>query len=394
MKRILLVWGYSRIGWIEPFLKLKDTFEFIYLSYIYEEQDNVKDLDINRIYWNNYTNAQELLRKVAPDKIVFMDNYSSYPLVLSTVAKIKNIPTYSAQHGISSDFSDYLYIESIDTKKINLKQVNIHYNKRDSFKFLIKSLFPTHPILSFRVLKYLYDKRKSTNLAIHNNFDELLQTDYYIAFTEYNARIYFQRDNVLPNKTLCVGNYYCDDFFRMSEDNNVEDYYLLIDQPLLSRPDSKKDYGYTDTDIIQFYSKLNDFCKKKNSKLYIKLHPFGYNHSYVEKNNDGNIKFFKDTDVVALISNAKGCFGMMSTLMIPTLVIKNVCLFNFKHIPIKPQIIDSGIAQILDFENFKSEDILMEKYVKKYDSIQKIIDLYIFKADGKSIARLSDVLNA
>ncbi len=395
MKKILLVWGYERIGWIEPFLKLKDKFEFTYLYYIYREEDKVDNLDIKKIYWNNFSNAQDILDKVSPDKIVLMDNYSSYPLVLTTIAKTRKIPTFTAQHGIASELSDYLHIESINTLKIDTQQYNPKYTKNHSLLFLVKSMLPSHPIMCFRILKFIFEKRKSLQHAVLNNFDNKLQTNFYIVFTKYNGRIYLQRDNVDETQLLPSGNYYCDDFFNIRDEVlNKEDYYLLIDQSLLGNPFSKNAYGYTEEDLKKFYSKLNIFSKKRGKKLYVKLHPFSYNYPLYETFKDDNIKFIKNADVVSLIRDSSGCFGMMSTLIIPTLVIKDVCLFDFKHMPIKKEVIDSGIAQILDFENFESKDILMNEYSKKQDSIQKIIELFIFKSDGNSILRLSEILDA
>src|SRR5688572_23345988 len=98
--RILLCWGYYRQGWVEVFEKLNDQFDFHYLFWMRKEEEKESYTDCPKYYWTDFKSGGSILRKIKPEKVLFMgvNNLQSVGLLLA--CKRKRITTYVMQHGI------------------------------------------------------------------------------------------------------------------------------------------------------------------------------------------------------------------------------------------------------------------------------------------------------
>ena len=67
--RVLLVWGDDRRGFVEPFEKLSDRFDFVYLSRMAPSPDDVRATDAPAVYWIDHRSAGSLLDATKPSRI-------------------------------------------------------------------------------------------------------------------------------------------------------------------------------------------------------------------------------------------------------------------------------------------------------------------------------------
>lgn len=388
---ILLNWPYHRKDWLLPFLKLQDQFEFIFLSY------PVKPSSINldgfkTIYWQDYSNANEILNSIQPDKVVFMSIESGYAIALNMAARTKSIPTMVLQHGLFHDYEFYRKQEIYNRRssKYKIHEDLFPSDKKHIFKFLIRSLSTLQIVHLPLIFFYLTLKnRLGTNYALKLFNLNWRKSQKYICYTMFNARIYKERDRITEHKLVEIGNPHYDQFFQTKENFPVytDKYYLLIDQPFAEN--SFNEFDISKSEMNAFYSKLNEFCISKNAKLYIKLHPESYNSTFMLQHE--NIKYFKDIQLEPLIRSSEGCFGSFSNILLPALLIKKCILFKSISSKTQDDIVDMGMADLLDFKGFSINQIDFS-HVKDNSNEDEFVRKYFYLNDGMSIERLSKIL--
>lgn len=395
-KRILLVWGYERIGWIEPFVRIRKDFDFQFLRFIHKEEDPVSDLDFPRHYWSSFPDARTLLYSIKPDAIVFMNISNALPISLNIIAHKEGIPTFIMQHGLYSNLETYLNLEKrsrSQTMDPDSAQPVTQANASgfSSKHFTFKSLLGKSPFQLVLLLIYL--KRFRTmgkhHAALHTRFTGRLP-DKYIAFTHFNMRLVYERDKVGKDKVLVIGNPYYDIYNDPIENGNAQEkYYLLIDQPLVEN--KYVNYGVSKEMMNEFYVKLNKYAMQQDAKLYIKLHPENYKSSYMIE--DDNIKYIRDTDLPSLILRAEGCFGCPSTLMVPCICYKPSILFWLPHMDRQNDFSQYNMCNLLPFDDFQPEDIHWEIENDRPVKRDLFEEHYFYKADGKAVDRLHRILS-
>lgn len=390
---ILLCWGYHRIGWIEPFLKLKDQFQFHYLFFTNKEEDEVSNFDSPVHYWNDFKNAQEIIQKVRPEKIFFMSIDSGLTIALNIAARSQNIKTFIMQHGIYRNFEFYVKLQNQGKADVS-KTVNELKGNNNTLHFVLKSIRIKTLIPFLRLFYFLYiTRKKGFHIALNEAIFKMMKPDKYLGFTMHNMRLHFEREKISIKEVEIIGNPYFDNILHYTSENKVptERYYLLIDQPL-----AENNFGFmfntgvSKEQVNEFYSKLNEFALKNNAKLYIKLHPGSYKSTFMIQHE--NIQYFKDADNTALIHHAIGCFGCSSTLMIPVLYIKPTVLFTYNNIDDVENMAQFGLAKILDLTTFKVDDI--EFIDKSQDPVkrQEFIDKFLYNPDVNATDKLKEVL--
>jgi hypothetical protein len=365
---------------------MKEEFDITFLSYISKIHDPVIDFEFKRIYWDEFNSAQDLINKIIPDKLVFMSNWESSTVVcLNIIAKLNNVKTYFLQHGVMYDFNFYYELEKIK-KNTHLadNQTNTLSYRIFPYRFLLSSLLIRHPIILLKIILYLIHNKESMQMAVKKHFRELFQTDFYLVFTQFSGSLFLEREEINPNKLLICGNYYFDDYFA-SINNLEKGYYLLIDQAYNSN--NMYDFGIDEKLLFSFYNKLLNFAKSKNKKLYVKLHPFSYNDPFYQELDD-EIIILKDANLIELIQYSDGCFGTLSTALLPAMILKPCCIFKIFDNIVFQTFVKSGLAQIIDFKNFEYSDINLDAIPKDTDKIYDFIEKFFYKTDGKSIERL------
>ncbi|MDP2692341.1 MAG: hypothetical protein Q8O88_01720 [bacterium] len=393
-KKILLIWQYARKDWIEVFENLSSDFDFVFCAEVFPESstENVAHF-ANVIYWSGYKNAQEMLADVEPYKIVFMGLESLHTAALNYAAQRKGIETLYLQHGMYAPLEFYLKNQEV-TNKLNPNN-SLAKNKRHGI-FMLKfylSTFKFH-IKAFSYLgKYIYYKNKltQTQFLVNTKFEYRI-ADKYVVFTKENAKYLSERDGFNKDRYEEIGSPSFDKFIN-SENSNAA-YILLIDTPLVEiivgGKKEKRDFSVEE--VNKFYKEINEFAKTNLLKLYIKLHPFNYkSHFYLK---DENITYFKNCDIVDLLSNASQIVSFSSTLLLPAILKKNFFLVrSSSNQSLLNDLEKYGMNPFPYFNNLKKEDIKFYNLNNNNSVKEQLLKEYLYRVDGKATQRLSNILS-
>jgi hypothetical protein len=393
--KILLVWGYYRIGWIEPFLALKEDFDFHFLNFLTKQQDTAQDFEFPCHYWTEYKSAQALLHTVKPDAIVFMGLVTTLPISLNMAARKLGVPTFIMQHGLYSNLATYLALEKKNPtfQRQGTADQNKAAGKVPRFfalRFFLRSFHPANTFQYLAFFRYLLKVRK---MGIHHGMSvahfEGRFPDKYIGFTHFNMRSIYERDGISKERVILIGNPYYDIYNKqICERSPSEAYFLLIDQPLAEN--RFVNYGVSKEEVNAFYSKLNTYAKGQGARLVVKLHPENYKSTFMLS--DDNITYVKEADLAELILEAAGCFGCPSTLMIPCLYYKPSVLFRTPNLEDPDNNFEQfGIAQVLDYHSFEPEQIRFVEKNPHSEGARAFESRYFLVADGQSTSRLATV---
>ncbi|TNE54221.1 MAG: hypothetical protein EP338_08640 [Bacteroidetes bacterium] len=396
--KILLVWGYHRKGWIEPFEKLKKDFDFVYLDHLERADEEQSLVDLPRYYWMDYKSPYQLLDDIQPDRVIFMSITRSNAMALNQACRHRRIKTYILQHGILHPFS--FYLENNQKEMSHLREQGKKWqsalNKKQQWHFLfflLRAMRWNNLNPYFFFLRFLIGKKvhgENLQLLLKSLASEATRPHKYLVFTKENAGLFKERDGAKDSDFIELGNPFLDDFFQEPA-QDIGQYYLLIDEPLAYMNDPNAEGFFKQEEVIEFQRKLNDFARSKGKKLYIKLHPYSYGNDFYLQ--DENIVHFEDADTPKLIREASGIFGSTSTLLIPAIFLNKCILFkiwDFSEFAADSQ--QWGLVQSLDFHRFSKEDINFEAFEKRKEQLQLMIDKYMYRIDGKAIERLKEAL--
>jgi hypothetical protein len=389
---ILFNFGYNRNGWITPIEDLKNDVQIVYLYYIDKSQQSVSYTEQKIIYWSDFNNSNHLLDTIQPDKIVFMSVDSGLGILLNYTARKRGIPTFILQHGVYSNYNDYrarekraklLHKETMNTNDVprmaGFSTGSFYKNSLHWWEYLFFLLLP--------IYSWLQKKKGLVFAAKWVQFSARKPTKY-ICYHPQNALIHVQTDKATDDKLLYIGNPEFDKFYNYKRQQNpVERYYLLIDQPL-----SDNRYGEhicTQAQMTEHYLRLNQFCMAQNAKLYVKLHPESYNSYWLPQH--PNIKWISDhNNLPELVLSSEGCFGYFSTLLVPAIYFARVVLFKVSNNEMQDDTSRLKLCQLLDFFSYTIEQIDFSSIVK--DHLDLFVRKYIYFDDGNSSDRLKRIL--
>lgn len=398
--RILLCWGYHRKGWVQSFNALKDDFDFYYLFYLTKPENEINYSEsAHLLYLKDYSSAQDIIEKIKPDKIVMMGTDGMHTVALNIVAKKKNIETLVLQHGRYSTYYEFLCFvlkEKEEREKTGrFERSETEVDRFFLLGFYLRSVALISPLAIFYMLKIQYLKRKYTELeAQEKTPSEFRVPSAYIVLTKKGASFYAVKDKIGEDQMIEIGNPEMDDFFNYQPngESETEHYYLLIEQPLSAVKDfASPGFGISEEKVNEFYQKLAEYADSKQARLKIKLHPYSYRNDFLLQH--PNIDYIRDADIVKLLMDSKGVFGIDSTLTLPAVYFKNCCLFKvWEELTYQDELENLGLAQILDFHSFEIEDINLESIHKTAKSLEIFVREQFYKTDGKSIERLKKVL--
>lgn len=398
--KILLCWGYHRKGWVKVFNSLSDHFDFSYIFYISKPNDEINFAEKSSIYyWKDFANAQDIINKINPGKIVFMGIEGSNTIALNITAKNLGIETLYLQHGMFHKFSDYVkWAEVEDAERNEKKEFNESAQEVDRYfllLFFLRTVLFVKPLALIYIFRLQNLKRKFPEiLALKKLPSKYRKASKYVVFTKDNASIFYERDSVDENDVIEIGNFEMDSFFKGEKQdlNPFEKYFLLIDEPWSEVKEyASPGFGISKDQTNDFYKKLSEFAKRNSAKLKIKLHPYSYASDFFVS--DPNIEYLKETDIVDLILKSEAVFGFSSTLMLPAIYYKKCCLFNlWQEMSFQQDMKDLDIVQVLDYRNFTIDDIDFEKVNKSNQNLELFVKKYLFKTDGKAAERLKEIL--
>ncbi|TNE54223.1 MAG: hypothetical protein EP338_08650 [Bacteroidetes bacterium] len=396
--RVLLVWGYHRKGWIEPFEKLKEHIEFVYLFHLEKPANEVNLSDCKTYYWLDYKSPYQLLDAIRPQRVVFMGIDRVNSIALNMACKHRKIKSFQLQHGLMYSFQRYVEDNNrqIATFEKNGENGNDPLSKEQKWKlmfFLLRTVRWDFPAALPFFFKFLWNKRKygpQFQRFVKSLNSRFLIPYKYLVFTRSNGELFVERNGAREDDFLEIGNPFLDDFFGKKIEK-AGSYYLLIDEPIAYNKEHDFDRIFTRDQVINFQKKLNDFALKKGKKLIVKLHPYSFGNDFYFQHE--NIEYLEEANIPELINGAEGVFGTSSTLLIPA-VFNNRCV-QFKIWDLSDFEADCarwGLTQQVDFEHFSPEDICFEDIEKKEENLQKMIQKYMYRIDGKATERLKEAL--
>lgn len=397
--KVLLVWGYHRKGWIEPFEKLKEDIDFVYMHYLRKPENEVSFTDCPTYYWMDFKSPYEIISTIKPDKVVFMSIDRSNSIALNIACKYKGIHTFVFQHGIFYTFDWYVENNKKEIerfKSLGQDKWGDELQTNDQLallKFMLRSMrWNFIPVFAF-IIRFIRLKRKfgkNLQLFLHALHSDYLNPTKYLVFTKENAQIFVERNFAKAESLVEIGNPFIDDYFDVSE-TEKENYFLLIDEPLAYVGDFNSEGFFSKESVITYQRKLNDYAKSKGNKLIIKLHPYSYDNDFYLQ--DDNIVYIKDADIPPLIHKAQGIFGTSSTLLIPSVFVNKCVIFNiWEFSEFEEDCEKWGLIQKLDFHNFDIAEINFDTFTKTDENLQKMIRKYMYKIDGKATQRLKEAL--
>lgn len=388
---ILLNFGYHRKGWIAPIEALGDTIEIVYLYFISKQQEQLRHTHHRVIYWSDYKNVNDLLDAVKPDKLVSMSMDSGLGILLNYATRKRGIRTYILQHGIYSNYQDYREREA-RMKQLGFKDSETEvtpmagYSTLSFYRASLKSSDYIH-FIKFP-LYYILQKLEGFRFACRWVRFEARMPSYYICYTPQNAIIHRQLDNPPDHKFLYIGNPEMDEFLTNNHSAKPEYvYYLLIDQPLADN--RYQEHVVTRQQMIDHYTRLNEFCLQKSARLVVKLHPESYHSNWLPVHE--NILWLKDyNNLPGLLLQAEGCFGYFSSLVTPAIVFNRVVLFQVSNNELQQDAKSLGLVQLLDFFSYQVNQIDFDRIRK--DDLNIFAGKYLYFNDGNSIDRLKRIL--
>lgn len=393
-KKILLCWWYDRYDLIKPFLMLKEQFEFTVLFYRYKEQEDLKfDLPFERLYWTKFSSPNDILNLVNPHKIIFMGIENFLTISLLMAAKSKGINTLYLFHGVDGDYFETVSIGKEETEELKLERYRrdspfYQKNKLHTYKFLLNAITIENIVKLPSLLKLAINLKRYNYLheALRFSKSETRQADYYLCLAPEYSNFYKFRDAVPESKIINIGPYNFDEVFqglvkRGNHSHKDEDYWLLIDQPLVTVDKATK---------LRLLKTLAGAALKSKKLLIIKLHPQDYSIDFPAL--DNTIFVRDEREVIDLIHNAAGCFGYFSTLLLPIIYFKKTYVIKVNDFNLPVKWAETGAAKLLYLNNIDNEDINFDWRVEP-QNLEEYKRKYLQYADGNGLKRIADFLN-
>ena len=395
--KILLVWGYHRKGWVEPFVRLETDFEFELLHYLKKPEQEENFTNFPTHYWLDFSSAKAIVNAIKPDKVVFMSAEGIPSTALNAVCKRKGIPTIVFQHGMFQPYENYLMDVQLQTQRAVASGKSNHNKSNDrstNLRLLAFYMRSFSPITLIGAMRYLVRlrlmRRKHFEIeALRLVPSELRNANYYLVFTKYNASSFSIRDGVKDEQFIEIGNPEFDSYTAAKVDS--KDYYLYIHSPLTYLEEWDSEGFMTQEEENACLSKMNRFAESQSCKLVVKLHPYSYGNPDLVQH--PNLEYIREGDNVQLILEARGVFGFNSTLILPAAYFKNVCLFTlgeFSHI--QEDLNAIGAVKLVPFHSFTPEELepLMATDLKR--DTAALLKQYLFQMDGKALERMRNFL--
>ncbi|MEZ5035247.1 MAG: hypothetical protein R2796_09685 [Chitinophagaceae bacterium] len=393
-KNILLNWDSSRADLMEPFIALKDEFNFSVIWYK-AKPGHKKTHPFPEYYFGDFRTPYRLLKKLQPDRVVFFGVHSFPQIALNTAAKNKSIPTYTMHHGVFN--SNIVAITKL-RQEMGIVKKRKPINSLSGLYFYCSALRWANrkDFIKYFQFPFLLNKYGSVEAMRKSVFSARLP-DNYIQLSPHNAVFYKELDHLDSNENfLFIGHPWFDKFLAsplnaISKKGARTPYWLLVDFPNVETNIGFKKIGPERKKI--FYKKLSAIAQKNGCRLKIKLHPAGFNSPYNYE--DENIDLVKEADMVGLIRDAEKCLGFYSTLLFPIVYLKKHCIvFDLElNIANQQELVELGVVTKLDIDNFTEEQLFPQINSEKYEkAASEFMQRYFYHTDGKAMQRLKDIL--
>ncbi|MER2996443.1 polysialyltransferase family glycosyltransferase [Pontibacter populi] len=373
-------------------------FWFLYFASPVEEENN-SYLNYGRaIYWSDYRSAQDLLKALAPHKVLFLYIDTYHAVILNMACKAAGIFTYHLEHGMRADYGiayDATISPQLYSKSSNRFRALL-YNLGDRIK---ARLFLKNSIQKFSKEDAAFAKEYISVRGKHNYLEtfKIVASPKRIAncYITFSPKVYqaHQRYDHLPKnqKAHFIGVPYFDKLAKVNS-SIPERSILFIDQPLAEKHLLQWSSEYKN----DFARALATIAQEHNYKLYVKLHP----------KQDGSIwesihtvEIINDSQLLKACGNIPIVIGFYSTYLMPFAAFKHTTLITLENHPagkldVSKSFVDAGVAHpvySLDdlpaaFENIE------QLHQQQLPNKKKFEQDWLYKFDGKAGERLRDIL--
>lgn len=315
--RILACWPYARRGWIAPLEGLRDRgHEVIYLAYRTPDEepcDHALAPERPRLFWRQFANAHELLRKHDPDRVVLMGTEGAWHLAVLAAARRAGIPTAVLQHGLLGPHREY---EGLAPAVLALDRPR-HRSRLPAVSFLVRTLRHDSSEL-LRALRYLLDAARSTAwVAGPRHPLATRRADAYLAASASEAEFFLVNDHVGADRVHATGLPELDGILGRSGGAPAPRSVLLIDTPHTGGPHGAG--TMSGDEKAHHLARLGHDLAVSGRRLTVKLHPDSYSDRWPDDSRLSRITLVRDADLLDLITAHEVVIGFESTLLIAAL---------------------------------------------------------------------------
>jgi len=352
------------------------------------------------LYWNQFSTPFQLLKKIKPDRILFFEILDLWQIPLVIACHHFKITCFFVDHGVGN---------KVEVMKERFKENPPLYKKL--IFFLKKSLTATKKILKsqgffFSAAKFL-DKASCSRyfkLLFYLRFYSPIEALSKLKFRERTPHyaILFNKNNIEPfifyneierENIFTDGVPFFDKYFVQRLE--VGSHIVFIEHPYLEESILKWDSKFHE----EIARSLEQFAKKNQLKLVVKLHPRSDINNWLRYNLDSDYIVIKQKeDITKEIQSAKIILGYSSTLMNVFIQLKkNIVLLGWHPDPMifGDDLSKTGLCHV----SYSIEDLFTK--FSEWQSVnlaEKNTNLYLdflynynYPLDGKATER---VINA
>jgi GNAT superfamily N-acetyltransferase len=391
--RILLNWGTGRPDHLVGFQWATRGMDVV----LVDRRDELIGLQAStegrQIFWEDFATPQRLLDAVRPDKVVFSDIEQFHQVALNAAARARGIPTLMLEHGIRTarevEVGYRLQQEMGNRERLaSFRKVK---TSSATLAFYLSALPSVPRRQRLQYLRFVTERwGREPTAALHAcRFDARLATRY-VNFAPMNATYLMARDALPLSRFVLIGNPSYDQILAHVGGLHEKDaYYLLIDSPVADHPM----FPGTRADKVRFLLELARYAERKGARLRVKLHPMTYASDYLPTH--PAIEYFRDADIVPLLKGARGIFGFNSSLITVAPLFAPTVLFHINEDAFTEDLVARGVAGGgLDYFRFEADDVERAWPAPTEAATTRMIDDYLYRADGRAAERLREVLGA
>lgn len=379
---------------------------FLFFASPNEEQSQLYKTYGQAIYWKDFESAQQLIKSIIPDKVVFLYIESYNHVVLNLACKEAGIPTYLLEHGLRADYVVGFDPSISPAPKRSLVSSVLWYIQliRDFTPRLKSRKFLNNSLKQLQIENHSFAEEFIKVRKHHNYLQTSKKVAYYkrtpetyISFSPQIFKIHQKEERFKNNKQVYfIGIPYFDHLANISEKKPIKS-ILFFDQPLAEH----NLLGWTKDFKESFSQNLATTCNDLGYELLVKLHPTQSSLTWQQLAKQYRIKLVSDEDIMHLTPHLRLVVGFYSTYLLPFAALKHITVVTYENHPagnfmLSKALTKSGVANVIyNLQELKSivGDLSMIHH-KQLNYKANFIADWLYKFDGQSGKRLKEILTS
>lgn len=352
--------------------------------------------NIKSLYWSDYATPHELINKIQPDKILFLEILDLWQIALIIACHHFKIPTFFAEHGIGNNIN--LVIRRFGEKPGVKERFGYYWNKlltalprvlKNRFFYLSAAKYLEKDEL-IKYLKLPFYFKKYTPLHALNQLKFKKRSPHFaILFNRNNIDPYLLYNDVPVENIFMEGVPFFDKYYL--KEIIEEDHVVYIEHPNLE----DKTLGWDNFFHEKVAKAVERLAVENNIRVIVKLHPRSNIANWLRYNLNTLIEIKQNEDITQEMLTAKMILGFSSTLINAMIACKkNIVLLGWHP---KPQIYGddfskSGLCHI----SYSTDDLLTKYEEWKVNNLtldnsevfNKFLKEYNYPFDGMATERM------